>query len=253
MDNRNEILSELEGLSPMLAGIEKRNVFSVPEGYFDSISERILALVNEPVATVISGISTQPVLEVPDGYFDGLATDILAKIRQQQDNEATEELRALSPGLLEIRDKQVWEVPAGYFEGLAADILQKQQQAAPAKVFTLRRITGTFMKYAVAAVFTGAMALGVFKFTGTGSTEKIDAVTAKGLEIAKENKFDEELAKVSDADIVKYLEDNNADVDAATLVNPEDDAELPAREDYLTDDKTLDKYLNSIDLNELKN
>ena len=64
---------------------------------------------------------------------------------------------------------------------------------------------------------------------------------------------DQELANISDADIVKYLEATGTDVKAAIVANSVDENELPSQEDYLMDDKALDKYLNSINLNDLKN
>ena len=59
--------------------------------------------------------------------------------------------------------------------------------------------------------------------------------------------------KLSNDDIVKYLEANGSDIQAAIVANSVDKNELPSQEDYLLDEQALDKYLNSIDLNELKN
>ena len=42
MENRNDILNELKELSPTLAAIEKVNVFTVPDGYFERVSADIL-------------------------------------------------------------------------------------------------------------------------------------------------------------------------------------------------------------------
>ena len=41
-----EILEELNKVSPLLAGLEKKNVFSVPEGYFDMLTISILKNIN---------------------------------------------------------------------------------------------------------------------------------------------------------------------------------------------------------------
>ena len=42
MENRTEILNELQSLSPTLAGLQGLNVYTVPNGYFDVLSEDIL-------------------------------------------------------------------------------------------------------------------------------------------------------------------------------------------------------------------
>ena len=67
------------------------------------------------------------------------------------------------------------------------------------------------------------------------------------------NDVDGELSKISDDDIVKYLEAGGTNVKDAIVANSVDDNELPAQEDYLLDEKALENYLNSINLDNLKN
>lgn len=161
MENNTDILNELRELSPAIAAMEKVNVFTVPQGYFKYLA-----------ADILMGIETQngsvktpsPVEDVPAGYFDGLAGLILAKIKTQQTEDAATEIRAISPMLYSIQNEHVFEVPAGYFEGLSETVLNTVNP--PVKVVSMKKRTNTFFKYAVAAVFTGVMALGVFKFTG---------------------------------------------------------------------------------------
>ena len=292
MESRIDILKELKELSPVIAGMEKVNVFTVPSGYFERLGDDILVTINEGRSNLLSNITTPSSIQVPEGYFESLADNILNKIKEQESaleelcslspmlhsiqNEnvftvpqdyfellsgavlnkiktaetPAEELGSLSPMLYSIQNENVFTVPKGYFENLPNEILNT---VAPqqAKVVTIQKRTVTFFKYAVAAVFTGAMVLGVFKFTQNKNS--IDPIIANGTQIAKENKFDEELAKINDVDIIKYLENNNEDVDAALVANTVDENELPSREDYLNDDKALDKYLDNIDLNDLKN
>ncbi|MBL0145152.1 MAG: hypothetical protein IPP48_04765 [Chitinophagaceae bacterium] len=249
MTNRTEILNELKALSPVLVGLQQVNVYTVPNGYFDLLSDDILATLNIEKNS-FSANNKVLVNDVPAGYFDNLADNILAKIKQQQVDNVGEELRNLSPMLYSIQNENVYSTPTGYFENLSNELVNKVEPQA-AKVVTMRKSNFTFIKYAVAAVFTGIIAFGPFKYTASGN--KLDAVTQQGLAIAKENKFDEELAKVTDDDIVKYLETNAADADAALLANVVDETELPTQEDYLTDEKALDNFLNNINLDDLKN
>ena len=246
MENNIDILNELKELSPTIAAIKKVNVFTVPEGYFEYLGADILMGIETENG---SGNTASSVDDVPAGYFDTLAGSILAKIKTQQADDAATEIRVLSPMLYGIKNEHVFEVPAGYFDGLSNDILNKVKWQP--KVITMQRRSRTFFKYAVAAAFTGVMALGVLKFTGN-TNNKIDLpdyVTA-GLKVGD---VDQELAKISDAEIVNYLEANGTDVKAAYVANSIDKNELPAQEDYLLDDQALDKYLNSINLDNLKN
>ena len=251
METNIDILNELRAISPLLAGMEKVNVFTVPQGYFEALSELISGIVKERETGILNEFPRKNSLEVPAGYFDNLANTILNRIKASQNETAADELRQLSPMLYSIQNENIFEVPPGYFAGLTDKILDKVQ--AP-KVIAMRTRSNVFIKYAVAAAFTGAMALGVFKFATptAGNSEEPSYVTA-GKQLKNTN-VDDELAKVSDEDIIKYLQSNGENMDAQTVANKTlDENELPSQADYLQDDKALDKYLDNMNANDLKN
>jgi uncharacterized protein YihD (DUF1040 family) len=293
MEISKHILNELKELSPLLAGMQKVNVFRVPNGYFERLAEDILTGIQEEennflttvpnyaaaqqvprgyfesladailskikaeesagielktISPVLSNIQNKNVFTVPQGYFESLQDVILNKINQEE--IAATELKDLSPALYSIQNKNIYHIPVNYFETLPGRILD-MVQPQKAKLVTMRKRTLTILKYAAAAVFTGVIALGAYKFAG-GKAD-IDPIVAQGQQIARENKFDDELAKLTDTDIVKYLEDNGSDADEAFVANTINADELPNEEDYLTDDKVLDKYLDNINVNDLKN
>jgi uncharacterized protein YihD (DUF1040 family) len=256
MQNRIDILNELKALSPVIAGIEKVNVFTVPNGYFERLEEDILMGIKEETVGFLGSIKNQSSMQVPQGYFESLADNILSKIKLQ-DSAATE-LRDLSPMLYSIRNKNVFTVPQGYFETLPENILNT---VAPqqAKLVTMQRRTVTILKYAVAAVFTGVMALGVYKFTNKNSiaTSPDNAITiaqSEGLKIAKENRFEEEFAKVTDEEIVNFLTKDGVDVEAAVAITQMQDK---IDTDEISNDKTesteIDDLLNQLDENKTMN
>lgn len=150
--------------------------------------------------------------------------------------------------LYSVQNEHVFEVQQGYFENLSVEVLQKVSPQA--KVVTMQKHNNNFFKYAVAAAFTGVMALGVFKFIGSGKQSELPDYVTAGLKVQD---VDQELAKISDDDILKYLEASGTDVKTAMVANSIDENELPSQEDYLLDEKALDKYLNSINVNDLKN
>ena len=246
MENSIDILNELRELSPTIAAIEKVNVFRVPQEYFEYLGADILMGIETENRSVNAASS---IAEVPAGYFDSLAGSILAKIKTDAvEDDGAAEIRALSPMLYSIQNENVFEVPQGYFKNLAAEVLDKVTPAA--KIVIMQRRSNTFIKYAVAAAFTGVMALGVFKFTGADKSAALPGYVTAGLNVQD---VDQELAKISDDDIVKYLEANGTDVKTAMVANSIDENKLPSQEDYLLDEKALDKYLNSINVNDLKN
>ncbi|HMU08838.1 MAG TPA: hypothetical protein PKC54_02460 [Ferruginibacter sp.] len=288
MESTNDILNELKELSPVLATMEKVNVFTVPEGYFERLSGDIMAGIGyekesitaippalktedvpegyfenladtilakvkgenvfdelKTLSPMLYSIQNENVFDVPQGYFEGLSDAILAKVKNEN---AADELKTLSPMLYSIQNENVFEVPQGYFESLGQAVISRVQPQA--KVVVMKRRTTTFFKYAVAAVFTGVMALGVFKFTNPSGNSKLPEYVTAGLKI---DDVDQELSKLSDDEIVKYLEASGSDVKTALVANSVDANELPSEEEYLLDEKALDNYLNSINLGDAKN
>ena len=208
MQNETDILNELREISPLLAGMSKTNVF-----------------------------------RVPDSYFNSLAGQILSRIKQQQPLSVYNDDLSFSPLLQSLKEKNVFEVPDGYFEQFASGMVSRVQPGKTRVVFMR-----SFFKYAVAAVFTGVLALGVVKFNQPVNT-KLDATVLAGQQISKDHKFDQEFDKVADDDIIKYLEANGENVDAQMVASKTlDENELPSQDDYLNDDKALDKYLENVNI-----
>lgn len=245
MEISTDILNELKEFSPFLAGMEKQNVFTVPSGYFEELNGHILMAVTATHSPVLDQLSRANTASVPAGYFEGLADNILNRIKAQEQETAIAELNSLSPLLSSISGHNVYEVPSGYFDGFAASMVSKLQPGR-SKLVIMRKRTAGFMKYAVAAAFTGVMALAVFKFTST--------TDLTGQQSAWTMNVDKEMDKVSKDDIIGYLEANGEGVDAITVAEKTvDEKDMPTQADYLNDDNALDKYFDNSNANELKN
>ncbi len=238
MHSNKIIQDELNELSPLLAGISNKNIFTVPEGYFDTLPNELLFSVNQPQITV------------PEGYFDSLADNILSKIKlNAASNISTDEHSVL---LAPVQHINVYKVPDNYFEQLAIDILRKIPQ--PARVIVMHK-RSSFFNYAAAAVITGILGLSLFTaFDKKTSTERSSAVVlAQAGKIVKDKSFDQVLETISDEDIVHYLQNNGQDVNAALVASVTDEKTLPNPEDYFIDDKTLDNFLNDLNIKQTTN
>ncbi len=291
MENGIDILNELKELSPLLAGLEKVNVFTVPIGYFERLQEDILMGVKvETGGVLLNSIINQTSMQVPQGYFESLSDNILNKIKTEEaatvnelspmlhsiknkntftvpqgyfeslsanilgkikEGETTaSELKELSPLIFSIQNKNIFNVPQGYFELLPDRILNKikPQQA---KVVTMQKRTAAILKYAVAAVFMGVMALGVYKFTNSGDIKKVVPINYSG--IMKTN-VDGELATISDDEILSFLTKEGVDVDAAVAAAQIDD-KLDAGETDTdkAESNEIDDLLNQLDENKTMN
>jgi hypothetical protein len=248
----NDILNELKELSPLLAGLEKVNVFTIPEGYFDSISTTVLVAAKEE-KNKLPLFSGQSVFDVPVGYFESLPENILAKIKEEK-NTHVDELRELSAMLYSIQNENVYKVPKGYFDGLSASILQKVQPQS-VKIISMRK-RSDFFKFAIAASVIGILAFGIYKidknFAGnisaTGSSlsaSLLDPSIQKGKNMGQVQ-FDEMLNSLSTQEIANYLKKHNDETDVAVLTSSLDANSVPSQDDYIVDDKTLDNYLQQL-------
>jgi major membrane immunogen (membrane-anchored lipoprotein) len=290
MENRIDILNELRGLSPLVAGVEKVNVFTVPVGYFERLEEDILMGVKVETGVLFNSITNQPSMQVPQGYFESLSDSILNKIKAEE----TGEVKGLSPMLVNIQNKNVFTVPQGYFESLSANILNKINEGETtaselkglspvlfsiqhknvftvpqgyfetlpdkilnkikpqqAKVITMQKRTAAILKYAVAAVFIGAMALAVYKFTNSGDAGKTAEINYSG--IMKTN-VDGELATVSDDEILSFLTKEGVDVDAAVAAAQiEDKLDADETNTDKAESNEIDELLNQLDDNRTMN
>lgn len=255
MTNSTEILNELKAISPLLAGLEKVNVYQVPVGYFDKLEERIasFAILNSSNQSLLNKTNAQ---QVPEGYFDSLSTNILAKIKKLYPETADEELQNF-PMLLSLKKENVFKVPAGYFENFSETVTGKIKPAT-AKVIIMKS-RSSWLKIAAAAVVTGAIAITSLNIFNRSSNQDnagtqvaatssvMPAFIKEAFQFKTEQEVDAGIAKLSDDDIIKYLEKNGNVMDNELLMKNTDVSELPSQSDYLLDENTLNSYLDKID------
>ncbi|UAY52356.1 hypothetical protein [Ferruginibacter albus] len=253
MNLNDDIRSELKELSPFIADMEKTNVFTVPDDYFSVLPETLLACVTDNNNTCVDNISKEMKAAVPEGYFDDLSNQILNRIKQQNES-SDEEIKSLSPLLHSIKGEQVFRVPANYFQSLP-DIVLAKTKPQPAKVISMHK-RNSFIRYAAAAVITGALAVGVYKFTGSNHTgvqlASLDPTVETGIKM-NQQQFDDALNNLPADAITNYLEKYGNDDDMAAISSSIDENALPNADDYFIDDKTLDNFLEKTTINQTNN
>jgi len=122
----DDILNELQLLSPLLIEVPKQNVFIVTDDYFETLSATILLRIREN-----RGITDDiKIADVPEGYFENLSSNILNKIKEQQLDTQTNSPTPVSTLLQSIQHSNQFEVPGGYFESLSSAILDKINEQA---------------------------------------------------------------------------------------------------------------------------
>jgi hypothetical protein len=254
VSNRNQIKDELLSISPAVGEIPFANIFSVPEGYFNAFSDNILAALPAD-ESFLNTIPKQP-FSIPENYFDNLADSIFNKIKNGSIETSAEEILNLSPTIAAIDKKYIFTVPENYFDNNVENILAATLPQ-PAKVVNMKK-RSSFSRYAVAAGMTGLIGLSVISFFNNNSTTdkslfantETKAAMADAKQIIKDDSFDQELNTISAKDIQQYLQKRGLDVNAALVASSADDnSNLPAPEDYINNDNTLDNYLSKANLN----
>ncbi|CAN5200670.1 hypothetical protein BH20BAC1_BH20BAC1_14070 [soil metagenome] len=248
MNHSQEILNELKGISPLLAGLEKKNVFQVPSGYFESLPENILQNTLAEEVQLSSTFSKNETLEVPAGYFDSLSDNILMKIRELYPESALDEIEKISPLLAKLQNINVFHVPFGYFKTVAGSIVKNVRPAA-GKIVAMKP-RKTWFHVAAAAVVAGIIAVSSLQlFKNTTPEKQISAVivSENDFSFATSKQINEGIASLSADEIVKYLEKNGNIMDNDLLITNTDVSEMPDETDYLKNENTLNLYLDKID------
>ena len=243
MKPAQDILDELLSVSPGLAGISNKNVFYVPDGYFNSLSDKL--------ATKVSLLTIETTLSAPAGYFDTLSNRILNKIKGEQN--AGEEIQEISPVLYDLQKVNVYKVPLGYFDLLIPVVLRKINPP-PARVIQMHK--RSIWKYAVAAIMTGVISMNalwmfnkstqeVGSYSQTENPSLLGYINAS-YKYQTEDQINEGISNLSNDEIVSYLEKTGTVADNEELSKGVDPKDLPSQQDYLNDDQTLETLLDKI-------
>lgn len=280
MENINHILQEQEEIgSAIFALIDNRNVFTVPEGYFDELALKVLGKIGNIDETVpenyFEELPTQVLGKlvespsVPEGYFDSLAIEVLGKINKVEDEEeipagyfeglsdrilqkikldekeinVLEEMETLSPAIAKIGNQHPFTVPAGYFENNIQSINEKlavKPLAPIVQMGSARKV----LRYAVAAVVTALLGLGIYNVTFKEDNATMNTVVlAQAEKIIETNSIDEVFNSLTEADITDYMTSKGSNINAALVASTINDADLPTPVDYLLDENALNDFL----------
>lgn len=181
--------------------IAKINIFKVPNHYFDELTLSILKQTAESTTSLSS--KKQTPFSMPDGYFEGLSTKIMVRIEQIEkkniDLESLERVNVfkvpenyfqeleVNTNIERFSKTNVFKVPQGYFESLSEKILSNFEPKS-AKTIKVNWWKTPQIKWSAAAsvVLMVGLWFGIPQFT--------------------KDKTELALEKVSNAEIKTYLE-----------------------------------------------
>ncbi len=163
MDSSEQILNEIKEISPLLADMDRANLYALPEGYFEGLADAVLHKIQ---AADIALPAVAATYQIPENYFESLPQQILSQI--QKSNEVQEEMEAIAPLLNTISKQPVFSLPEGYFNQLQTQITHAAAEPAQGKLVNFKTYQ-RWMQYAAAAMVAGILISGAFLFTDSNS------------------------------------------------------------------------------------
>jgi hypothetical protein len=114
----------------------------------------------KPISKVVATIGNKNIFTVPENYFNNLANNVLINTIANQD--AKNELAQLSPLLSSINKAPIFTLPNSYLDSVASKTMKQQtQKSKPLGVSNF--FNYRLLKYAVAACCLGFLAFAGYK------------------------------------------------------------------------------------------
>ncbi len=203
MQKNSDIQNELLIISKTIAAIPNVNVYSLPEGYFEDFSTRVLSSIKSlPSYSLHTNIKDSQTYSIPVNYFDSLADEILFKIK---------------------KEKEVISLP-------------------------LRNKVLRFSIAAVVIALLGLSLTAIIKHNRIMEEENNYSayVMQEANRILISKSFEDNLNSLEEEDVIKYLQDNGLDVNAALVASLSDEKETFLKDDDFYDGETLVNYLHQL-------
>jgi hypothetical protein len=224
-EKNNNIINELKEMAPLLAKIEKEDLYSVPENYFISLTESILFYIH------LYELKTKPQpFSVSEGYFETLADSILFKIHTSNlKNEVQEELSEIAPILNTINKKNIFSVPDNYFQKfpVPASIERK-----PGKVVSFGGNIRKWVTYVAAASVLFIIATTSYLY-----------VSIHHRAIEKHLPIEQRIAELNEQEMVNYLKDNDGIISGSLIPTNNDDPQIQHMLQRVSDEE-IENYLD---------
>lgn len=235
MNNRNTIQDELNSLNSNLASNADGTPYAVPEGYFESLANSVLAKikgeevvsVSEEIAQLsplLAGISRELPYSVPENYFQSNLETLTFLISENEQSLV----------LSFVEKEMPYEVPTGYFANLPEQVIEKigdNKSAGKVVPLTKRK----WMRLAVAAVIAGVITIsGIAYFNGKSNSSTTNVPVAVALK------------KASTEDLKQFIKNTDVTVTDQTQLTAKNTSKPDQKIFKDVSDKDLQAFLDQV-------
>ena len=207
MQRKQTIIEELMNMGSLLHEHQPAQIYQVPEGYFDNLSNLMLFKISaEEDAEKFKLPGTY---EVNREYFESFPAKMLRIVQKGEETSVSEELATLSPLLSSIKRETPYTVNEDYFKNLNSLPANKQE----AKVVSFYK-PKSWLRYAAAALIIGIIGLsGIWIYNQNSFIDPVDDPYAWVKEKTK---------SISNDDLESFIELANIETSAinVNIVNP---------------------------------
>ena len=195
----------------------------------------------DKISSIVANIPFVNVYTCSSDYFDYLSNELPLKINDYK-NQHYE--------LTDLNESNIYQIPQGYFDNLSDNVIQAIHNNVKANRSTIYKLNP--VKIAFAACIISILGFFIYNFSSVKQNNNLDANTASLIReadlIIKNGSFEDEMDKVDEMDLVKYLQDGGQDVDAALVASLDDENQLNEKEIYLYDGETLTQYMQELNI-----
>ncbi len=254
MNNRDNILQELQELQSKLATSVPQNTYAVPAGYFEGLAEQVLNRIKaletqndfddlNLVSPTLANLSKAMPYKVPQGYFEDLSEKMLSVLQENNQLSAKEELESISPLLSGLKKEMLarpnnqggpFSVPKDYFENTV-------QSPAKPEVKIVSITSRKWFRYAAAAVVVGVIAMAGLLVTNNNNidpTTNSHAWVKKSIKKVSTDKLDQFIQLVDeDKSVENAVATADKNKQIKELVKDIPDSEI---QNFLNDTEVLD-------------
>jgi hypothetical protein len=204
MKSRETILDELKQISPLLAGIDPVNLYSVPYLYFEELEGKVIKAISEEnkisgkdlnrvnnsenstsqdeLPGILNDLKPGKSMTVPAGYFDSFASNVLQKIKEEEANaekQSPETVFKLKPVSRNAKLDELYS-ESQRPEPVSEEVSKKNPESETGgKVIKMAPRRKVYFQWAAAAVTIGIIALAVFLYNGNRQPANSVAVTSE--------------------------------------------------------------------------
>ncbi|MBS1686066.1 MAG: hypothetical protein JSS76_15070 [Bacteroidetes bacterium] len=229
MKPSTDISVELSGIAPVLSGLDKKDFYQAPEGYFIDSVEHILAVVEDrfievslpPVLASLPRLVPHP--QLPAEYLASFADDLMAHIYA---DEVAEELVHAAPSLAACPKRPVYAVPADYFVSLPATLLAMAERENREHHSALEATVSKWSDW-MDRVWDSVLRPGhAFAFTCVLSVAVIFAMVFAHSTLTPEEKIFAQMQQLPESEISSYIGRHRDDFDERTILQNINDVDF---------------------------